>query len=129
MAVSKKAGDPEALVPLTPAVFHILLSLVDDERHGLAITREVESRTGGKVWLGPGTLYTALKRMSGDGLIEESGRRPAPDLDDRRRRYYRLTGFGKRVLLAEAELKEEELRQVHSKTRPWGRLAPTLEGS
>lgn len=116
VAGSKKVKEPETLVPLTPAVFHILLALADDERHGLAITREVESRTGGKVWLGPGTLYPALKRMSGDGLIEESGRRPAPDLDDRRRRYYRLTGFGKRVLLADAALKEEELRQVHGKT-------------
>lgn len=128
MAGSKRDRGPEALVPLTPAVFHILLSLFDEERHGLGITREVDSRTGGKVWLGPGTLYTALKRMVADGLIEESGQRPAPDLDDRRRRYYRLTGFGRRVLMADAELKKGELRQVHGKTRPWGNPWPTPEG-
>lgn len=123
MADNEDVRDPEALAPLTPAVFHILVSLLDEERHGLGITREVDRRTAGRVWIGPGTLYTALRRMVADGLIEESGRRTAPELSDRRRRYYRLTGFGHRVLQVDSELREEELRQMRAKMRPWG-LAP-----
>ena len=91
------------LLPLTPAVLHILLALADEERHGYGIMREVEWRTGGQTRLGPGTLYGSIKRMLADGLIEESDERPDPALDDQRRRYYRITDFGRRVAGAEAE--------------------------
>ena len=95
--------DPEELLPLTPAVFHILLALADGERHGYGVIKEVDARTEGRVRLGPGTLYGSIKRMLEEGLIEESGERPDPELDDERRRYYRLTKFGRRVAVAEAE--------------------------
>ena len=94
---------PEDFLPLTPAMFHILLALADRERHGYDIMREVDERTEGKVRLGPGTLYGSIKRMLGDGLVEELDERPDPELDDERRRYYRLTDFGHRVAVAEAE--------------------------
>jgi len=95
--------DPRGLLPLTPAVLHILLALADEERHGYGIMKEAEARTGGEVRLGPGTLYGSIKRMLADGLIEESEERPDPELDDQRRRYYRITDFGRRVAGAEAE--------------------------
>jgi DNA-binding PadR family transcriptional regulator len=95
--------DPEELLPLTPAVFHILLALADGERHGYGVIKEVDARTEGRVRLGPGTLYGSIKRLLAEGMIEESGERPDPDLDDGRRRYYRLTKFGRRVAVAEAE--------------------------
>jgi DNA-binding PadR family transcriptional regulator len=101
--MKKRQRDAETELPLSPAVFHILLSLADAERHGYEIMQEVEARSEGKVRLGPGTLYGAIKRMLADGLIEESGERPDPEMDDERRRYYRLTGFGRRVAAAEAE--------------------------
>ena len=91
------------LLPLTPAALNILLAVADEERHGYGIMREVEERTGGKTRLGPGTLYGSIKRMLADGLIEESDERPDPALDDQRRRYYRITDFGRRVAGAEAE--------------------------
>lgn len=94
---------PDDFLPVTPAMFHILLALADRERHGYDIMREVEERTEGKVRLGPGTLYGSIKRMLGDGLVEELDERPDPELDDERRRYYRLTDFGYRVAVAEAE--------------------------
>jgi DNA-binding PadR family transcriptional regulator len=89
-------------LPLTPAVFNILLALADGEKHGYAIMLEVESCTDGEISMGPGTLYGAIKRLLAAGLIEESDQRPDPDLDDERRRYYRLTGLGQRTLSAEA---------------------------
>ena len=95
--------DPEEFLPLSPAVFHVLLALADAERHGYGIIKEVEARTEGRVRLGPGTLYGSIKRMLEQGLVEESGERPDAELDDERRRYYRLTGFGRRVAVAEAE--------------------------
>ena len=94
---------PEALLPLTPAVFHILLALADGERHGYSIMKTVEVQTDGQVTMGPGTLYGSLKRMLAADLIAESDERPDPEMDDSRRRYYRLTDFGARVLAAEAE--------------------------
>jgi DNA-binding PadR family transcriptional regulator len=93
---------PEARLPLTPPVFHILLALADQERHGYAILLDITSRTGDRVRLGTGTLYTALKRLLDEGLVEESATRPAPDLDDQRRRYYRLTRRGREALEVEA---------------------------
>lgn len=94
---------PESLLPLTPAVFHILLALADGERHGYDIMRQAEAMSAGKIQLGPGTLYGSIKRLLLAGLIVESDERPDPALDDARRRYYALTGFGRQVLALEAE--------------------------
>jgi len=94
--------DPEEFLPLTPAVFHILLALAEGERHGYAIMREVAESTGSKIKMGPGTLYGTIKRLLEVKLIEESDERPDPEMDDERRRYYRLTGLGERVAKAEA---------------------------
>ncbi|HKW22516.1 MAG TPA: helix-turn-helix transcriptional regulator [Ktedonobacterales bacterium] len=93
---------PEDLLPLTPATFHILLALVGQERHGYSIMREVEAYTHGKLRLGATTLYRSIKQMLAAHLIEEMDERPDPELDDERRRYYRITPFGQRVLQAEA---------------------------
>lgn len=87
--------------PLTPAVFHILLALADGERHGYSILREVERGAEGKLKLGPTTLYRSIRQMLTAGLIVEAEERPDPELDDERRRYYRLTEKGRRVALAE----------------------------
>ncbi len=113
MAIPKR--DPEHLLPLTPAVYNILLSLADEERHGYGIKREVERRTDGKVRMGPGTLYGTIKRMLAEGLIHESDERPDPELDDERRRYYRLTEFGRRVAVAEAERLEGLVEAARAK--------------
>jgi DNA-binding PadR family transcriptional regulator len=94
---------PQDLLPLTPPVFHILLALVGEERHGYGIMLDVAKQTDGGLQLGPGTLYGCLKRMLAAGLIEESDERPDPDLDDERRRYYRLKPLGERTVRAEAE--------------------------
>ena len=102
-------------LPLTPAMFHILLALADRERHGYRIMQEVEERTEGSVHLGPGTLYGSIKRMLSDGLVEESGERPDPEMDDERRRYYRLTDFGYRVATAEAERLARLVKSARSK--------------
>lgn len=112
----KKRNLPDALLPLTPAVFHILLALADGERHGYAIMQEVASRTEGKMRLGPGTLYGSIKRMLAEDLIEESDERPDPELDDERRRYYRLTQFGQRVAAAEVERLAKLVRVAKSKS-------------
>lgn len=96
-------NNPEHHLPLTPAVFHILLALTDGEKHGYAIMREVKETTGGRVTMGPGTLYGAIRRLLIAGLIAETEERPDPALDDSRRRYYELTDLGRRVLTAEAE--------------------------
>jgi DNA-binding PadR family transcriptional regulator len=94
-------SDPGDLLPLTPAALNVLLALADGERHGYGIMLEVKERTGGRVRLGPGTLYGAIKRLKEGGVIEESGGRTDTEADDERRRYYRLTGFGGEVLAAE----------------------------
>jgi DNA-binding PadR family transcriptional regulator len=93
----------------------VLLSLADQEQHGYGIMQEVLERTGGKVRLWPATLYGALKRLMDEELIEESDARPAPDQDDARRRYYRLTRLGRRVLAAESERLEDLVRVIHAK--------------
>jgi DNA-binding PadR family transcriptional regulator len=111
----KSALDPTDLLPLTPAVFHILLALADGERHGYSIMQEVEARTDRQVRLGPGTLYGSIKRMLADQLIEESEERPDPSLDDERRRYYRLTRFGRRVAMAEAQRLENLVGAARAK--------------
>lgn len=90
----------DSLLPLPPAAFHILLALADDDRHGYAILQAVAARTDGAVRLGPGTLYRTIHRMLEQGLLVEARRRPADD--DPRRRYYRITPFGRAVARAEA---------------------------
>ena len=98
-----KPPTPEDLLPLTPPVFHILLSLTEEERHGYGIMQDVARQTNDALQLGPGTLYGCLKRMLTAGLVEESDMRPDPALDDERRRYYRMTALGRRVVRAEAQ--------------------------
>lgn len=93
---------PETLLPLPAATFHILMALADADRHGYAIIQEVATRTGGAVTLGAGTLYRSIQRMIEQGLLEEIDERPAPEDDDERRRYYRITRFGRQVAQAEA---------------------------
>jgi DNA-binding PadR family transcriptional regulator len=93
---------PDSMLPLPTATFHILMALADDDRHGYAIIQEVAARTSGTVTLGAGTLYRSIQRMIEQGLIEEIAERPAPEFDDERRRYYRLTRFGRLVAEAEA---------------------------
>lgn len=106
---------PEAMLPLTPAVFHILLALADGEKHGYGIMKEVSRRTAGSVHMGPGTLYGSIRRMLESGLIEATDERPDPELDDERRRYYRLTDFGLRVAEAESRRLEQLLRIARTK--------------
>ena len=101
---------PEALLPLAPAVFHILMTLADEDRHGYGIIQEVLSRTDGAVRLSPGTLYRSIQRMLEDDVIVEVSKRPAPELDDERRRYYRITAFGRAVARAEANRLHELVR-------------------
>jgi DNA-binding PadR family transcriptional regulator len=113
--MEKAQKNPEELLPLTPAVFHILLALADSERHGYGIMQEIAERTSGAMRMGPGTLYGSIKRMLADGLIEAAAERPDPESDDERRRYYRLTDFGLRVLRAEAQRLEQIVSIVHSK--------------
>ena len=105
----------EKFLPLKPHWFHVLLSLADQEQHGYGIMQEVLARTGGKVRLWPATLYGTLKRLIENDLIEESDQRPEPELDDARRRYYRLTKFGRRVLAAESARLEDLVRVIHAK--------------
>jgi DNA-binding PadR family transcriptional regulator len=100
--MAKPKTNPESLLPLTPAVFHVLLALAAGERHGYAIMQEVAEHTDGQIKMGPGTLYGTVKRLLEARLIEESDERPDPHLDDDRRRYYRLTGVGEEVVRAEA---------------------------
>ena len=106
---------PEDFLPLKPHWFHVLLSLADQDQHGYGIMQEVLARTSGKVRLWPATLYGTLKRLMDQDLIEESADRPAPEIDDARRRYYRLTKFGRRVLAAESARLEDLVRVIHSK--------------
>ncbi|MGO9256078.1 MAG: PadR family transcriptional regulator [Bryobacteraceae bacterium] len=111
----KRDPTPQDFLPLKPHWFHVLLSLADREQHGYGIMQEVLERTGGKVRLWPATLYGTLKRLLDAGLIDESAVRPAPDEDDARRRYYRLTRLGRRVLAAESERLEDLVRVIHAK--------------
>jgi DNA-binding PadR family transcriptional regulator len=107
--------EPESILPLSPPVFHILMALVDKERHGYGIMQEVKFRTDGQVHLVPGTLYGAIKRLLRQKLIEETDERPDPELNDERRRYYRLTEFGQRVLGAEAARLARMVEQAQAK--------------
>ena len=110
-------------LPLTPAMFQVLLALADGEKHGYAILKEVARRSGGKVTLRAGTLYTVIGRFVDEGLIAESDERPDPALDDERRRYYRLTDRGRAVAMAETERLAETLAQARAKLAPGARRA------
>ena len=103
---------PDSLLPLPVAVFHILIALADRDRHGYSIMQDVSARTSGKVQLSAGTLYSAIRRMLEQGLIEELAESPDPSSTDERRRYYRLKRFGKRVAAAEVERLNALLQQA-----------------
>ena len=105
---------PSALLPLQPATFHILMALADQDRHGYAIIQEVAMRTEGAVKLSAGTLYRSIQRMLEQGVIVEADERPAPDEDDERRRYYRITEFGTAVARAEAKRLSDLVRLAHA---------------
>jgi DNA-binding PadR family transcriptional regulator len=105
----------EALLPLSAPMFQVLIALADGEKHGYAIIKEVTRRTLGEVKLGAGTLYAIIRKFEGDGMVEESDERPDPALDDERRRYYRLTAFGREVAQAEAKRMEDALRMAQAK--------------
>jgi len=121
MTPDNRSADPGAFLPLKPVAFHILVSLAEQERHGYAIIKEVERRTGGQVVILAGALYRFLKRMLEDDLIEEVELSPPSEADDARRRYYQVTDFGRAVGIAEAERLESLLRdakmvRLHPKT-------------
>src|SRR3989441_13168417 len=97
-----KQEDIEAMLPLPPATFHILMALADEDRHGYAIIQDIAARTDGDLQMSAGTLYRSIQRMQEQGLIVETRERPAPENDDERRRYYRITPFGLAVAKAEA---------------------------
>ena len=122
-----KTQSPHDLLPLTPPVFHILLALADEERHGYGIMQDVARQTDDALQLGPGTLYGCLKRMLAADLVEESEERPDPALDDQRRRYYRMTGLGQRVARAEAQRLASAVIAARSK-RLLDRGKPSLAG-
>jgi DNA-binding PadR family transcriptional regulator len=119
-----RRSESQPAVPLPVSEFQILLALADEERHGYAIMREVAERTGGDVQIGPGTLYGSVKRMLAAGLIEESDERPDSDLDDERRRYYRITALGRKTAVAEAR-RMERLVGIARAKRLLGRPEPT----
>ena len=101
--------------PLTPAVFHILLALADGDKHGYAIMKDVENQTAGRLKLGPGTLYGTIKRLLTAGLIVETDERPDPELDDERRRYYRLTALGRKLALEESQRLTQAVKAARMK--------------
>ncbi|MGA3011182.1 MAG: helix-turn-helix transcriptional regulator [Terracidiphilus sp.] len=104
----------QSFLPLKTQWFHIMLSLAGEEQHGYGIMQEVLQRTTGKVHLWPATLYGSIKRLIEANLIEESNARPAPEFDDARRRYYRLTSLGRRVLNAECERLQELVKSIQT---------------
>lgn len=106
---------PSDLLPLPASQLHILLALATGDNHGYAIMKEIEAFTGGSVTMGPGTLYGAIKQMLKAGLIEESSERPDPELDDERRRYYRLTDLGGSTLDAEVVRLEQLARTARTR--------------
>jgi DNA-binding PadR family transcriptional regulator len=107
-------SDIDALLPLPPATFHILVALAREDRHGYAIILDVEERTHGDLRLSAGTLYRSIQRMLEQGLIRETRDRPAPELDDERRRYYRITPFGTAVAGAEAQRMSDLVRMARA---------------
>ncbi len=113
------SSSPESLLPLPAAVFHILIALADGDKHGYAIMQDVKARTGGAVELHAGTLYSSIRRMVEQGLIEELRESPDPSNTDERRRYYRLTGHGKDVAEAEVARLKALVRQARAAGLAW----------
>jgi DNA-binding PadR family transcriptional regulator len=113
--MSQREQRAEPPLPLTPAMFHVLVALSDGEKHGYAILKEVAEQTRGEVRLSAGTLYGIIKRLLAEGMIVECDERPAPELDDSRRRYYRLTHWGRQVAGAEAERLEKLISMARVK--------------
>jgi DNA-binding PadR family transcriptional regulator len=110
--MSQDLTDPDAFLPLPTAVFHILVALADRDRHGYSIMQDVAARSAGKLRLSAGTLYSSIRRMLEQGLVEELRESPDPRSRDERRRYYRLTPWGRRVALAEARRLNDMLSQA-----------------
>ena len=108
------AADINSFLPLPPATFHILIALAKEDRHGYAVMQDVEERTEGAIRLGAGTLYRSIQRMLEQGLIRETRKRPVPELDDERRRYYRITPLGEAVARAEARRMAELVRMARA---------------
>jgi DNA-binding PadR family transcriptional regulator len=111
----------DALLPLPPATFHILIALVREDRHGYAIMQDVEARTNGELRLSAGTLYRTIQRLLEQGLIRETRDRPAPELDDERRRYYRITTLGEAAARAEARRMTDLVRMARAQGLVLGR--------
>jgi DNA-binding PadR family transcriptional regulator len=107
--------DPASLLPLPNAAFHILLAVADEDRHGYAIIQDVAARTSGALKLSPGTLYRSIQRMLEQGLLVEPRQRPLPELDDERRRYYRITPFGRAVAEAESRRMSQLVRMARAR--------------
>ena len=107
--------DPASFLPLPAAAFHILLAVADEDRHGYAIILDVAERTGGALRLSPGTLYRSIQRMLEQGLLIEPRQRPAPELDDERRRYYRITPLGRAVAEAESARMAQLVRMARAR--------------
>jgi DNA-binding PadR family transcriptional regulator len=114
MTMAKDIPDPDSFLPLPTAMFHILVALADRDRHGYSIMQDVAARTEGKVRLSAGTLYSSIRRMLEQGLVEELRESPDPRSQDERRRYYALTRLGRQVALAEAKRLNEMLS--HART-------------
>jgi DNA-binding PadR family transcriptional regulator len=125
--VGTRTQDPSEFSPLPLATLHIVLALQDGEKHGYAIMGEVEEISGGIVKMGPGTLYGSIKRMVADGLIEETAGRTDPELDDQRRRYYRLTGLGVAVCDVEVERLQALVERANRVPRARGFVARPKE--
>jgi DNA-binding PadR family transcriptional regulator len=111
----RPSPDPRSFLPLTPLAFQVLLALADEGRHGYGIIQEVEARTDGLIRLRSGSLYTLLQRLLDEDLIVESDERPAPEQDDERRRYYKVTELGRGVLAAEARRLESAVSEARRK--------------
>ena len=107
--------DPSSLLPLPNAAFHILLAVADEDRHGYAIIQDVAARTDGALKLSAGTLYRSIQRMLEQGLLVEPRQRPLPELDDERRRYYRITPFGRAVAEAESRRMAQLVRMARAR--------------
>jgi DNA-binding PadR family transcriptional regulator len=105
---------PDDFLPLQKDMFHILVALSGHDRHGYSIMQDIAARTEGKLQISPSSLYSAIKRMMETGLIEELDERPDPERDDQRRRYYRITGFGRKVAIAEARRLERLLADARA---------------
>ena len=124
----KNTDAPDRSAPLPMATLHILITLLGGEKHGYAIMGDVERLSDGAVRMGPGTLYGSIKRMLGEGLIEETEERPDPDLDDQRRRYYRVTAAGERACTSELQRLDILVRRAGSPE--WARArVPRLGGA